>query len=192
MSTCFNENCTVAYNGSFSSRLNVSPCRLAHLSVPPRPLSHFAPIVTQWFYRAACCWKTRFSIKGGVFCVVSRRVSRQVSTWNTKVFSYLICMHSHNERTCLSCFQVRRVQTRLLFAPPSDTCTLLPPVQTLVASHRLCPGCMFSCLCFSSLSLCVEYVCFFLKKLLQLIIKHDCLFCVSFLLLCYICNTKSS
>lgn len=37
-------------------------------STPPPPL--FAPIVTQWFYRGACCWKTRLrkiSIKGGVF-----------------------------------------------------------------------------------------------------------------------------
>lgn len=36
-------------------------------STPPTP---FAPIVTQWFYRGACCWKTRLrkiSIKGGVF-----------------------------------------------------------------------------------------------------------------------------
>lgn len=114
------------------------------------PFLPFAPVVTQWFYRTACFRKTRLRIsvsKEECFCVARRRVSLHVSTCNTEVFSYLICIHSHNEWTCLSCFQVRRVQMRLLFAISSDTCMLLPPVQTLESSHRLCPGWgFFSCL----------------------------------------------
>lgn len=123
---------------------------------PPPLLLPFAPIVTQWFYRAACCWKTRLRrsvSEEECFCVACRRVSLQVSTWNTKVFSYLICIHSHNEWACLSCFQVKRVQTRLLFALSSDMCMLLPPVQALELSHRLCPGWIFSCPFSSSLLL---------------------------------------
>ena len=152
----------------------------------------FAPIVTQWFYRAACCWKTRLRrsvSKEECFCVACRRVSLQVSTWNTKVFSYLICIHSHNEWTCLSCFQVRRVQTRLLFALSSDTCMLLPPVRALEPSHRLCPGWIFSCPFSSSLLLCVRS-----KKPFQINVWALPLFFFSpfsFWLLCYFNNTKS-
>lgn len=67
------------------------------------------------------------------------RVSLQVSTRNTKVFSYLICIHSHNEWACLSCFQVRRVQTRLLFTLSLDTCMLLPLVRALESSNEFSP-----------------------------------------------------
>ncbi len=153
-------------------------------SLPP-----FAPIVTQWFYRAACCWKTRLRrsvSKEECFCVACRRVSLQVSTWNTKVFSYLICIHSHNEWTCLSCFQVRRVQTRLLFGLSSDTCMLLPPVRALELSHRLCPGWIFSCPFSSSLLLCVCS-----KKPFQINVSALPLFFLFFFwLLCYFNNTK--
>lgn len=124
---------------SQSAGLNVSPS--LKLSFPL--LFPFALIVTRWFYRAACCWKTKFRrsvSKEECFCAACKRLSLQVSTWNTKVFSYLICIHSHNEWASLSCFQVRRVQTRLLFALSSNTCMLLPPVQTLESSHELCPG----------------------------------------------------
>lgn len=61
---------------------------------------------------------------------------------NTEVFSYLLCIHSHNEWSCLSCFQVSRVQTRLLFRLSSDMFLLLPPAQILESSHGLCPGCV--------------------------------------------------
>lgn len=122
----------------------------------------------------------KISIKGGVFCVACRRVSLQVSTWNTKVFSYLICIHSHNEWTCLSCFQVRRVQTRLLFALSSDTCMLLPPVRALELSHKLCPRWIFSCPFSSALFLCVCS-----QKLFQINVQHYSIFFFSFWLLLF-------
>lgn len=144
----------------------------------------FAPIVTQWFYRAACCWKTRLRrsvSKEECFCVGCRRVSLQVSTWNTKVFSYLICIHSHNEWTCLSCFQVRRVQTRLLFALSSDTCMLLPPVRALEPSHRLCPGWIF----FPALFPLLCYTVYVRRNHFRQMFEHHCCFFSSPLLLCY-------
>lgn len=140
MSGGFNENCNVLHNGRFSARLNVSLCRnFPFLSPPPLcPYCDTAVLPSSLFLKNKV---KKIGIKGGVFCVACRRVSPQVSTWNTKVFSYLICIHSHNEWAWLSCFQVRRVQTRLLFALSSDMCMLLPPVQALERSHRLCPGC---------------------------------------------------
>lgn len=140
---------TVIHNGSFSARLNVSQWR--NVSFHSLPCPYCDTVVLQRSLLLKNKVK-KISIKGGVFCVVCKRVSLQVSTWNTKVFSYLICIHSHNEWTCLSCFQVRRVQTRLLFPLSLDTWMLLPPVQALERSHKLCPGWIFSssllnCLC---------------------------------------------
>lgn len=124
----------------FSASLNVSlRWNFPFLSPPPLcPYCDTAVLPSSLFLKNKV---KKIGIKGGVFCAACRRVSPQVSTWNTKVFSYLICIHSHNEWAWLSCFQVRRVQTRLLFALSSDMCMLLPPVQALERSHRLCPGC---------------------------------------------------
>ncbi len=44
----------------------------------------------------------------------------RVSGLNVKVFPYQVCIHSHNELRSLSCFSVRRVQTRPLFSTSSD------------------------------------------------------------------------
>lgn len=44
----------------------------------------------------------------------------RVSGLNVKVFPYQLCIHSHNELRSLSCFSVRRVQTRPLFSTSSD------------------------------------------------------------------------
>lgn len=141
MSEGFDENCAAVHNGSFSDRLNVSLRR----NLPF--LSSRLPLLWHGGFSGQLVSENKvkkIGIKAGVFCVACWRVSPQVSTWNTKVFSYLICIHSHNEWTCLSCFQVRRVQTRLLFPLSSDMCLLLPPVQALECSHGLCPGCIFS------------------------------------------------
>lgn len=121
------ESCTVVHNGSFSARLNVSLCWNFSFHSPPLcPYCDTVVLQISLFLKNKV---KRISIKGGVFCVARRRVSPQVSTWSTQVFSYLICIHSHNEWTCLSCFQVRGVQTRLLFTLSSDTCVLLPLVK---------------------------------------------------------------
>lgn len=47
-----------------------------------------------------------------------------VSGLNVKVFPYLLRIHSHNGPSRLSCFSVRRVQTRPLFSTSSDASML--------------------------------------------------------------------
>lgn len=153
MSEGFNENCTIVHNGCFSARLNVSlSWNFPFLCPPLCPYCDMAVLPSSLFLKNKV---KKIGIKGGVFCVACWRVSPQVSTWNTKVFSYLICIHSHNEWTWLSCFQVRRVQTRLLFALSSDMCMLLPPVQALECNQGLCPGCIPHCPFSFSLCLCI-------------------------------------
>jgi len=52
--------------------------------------------------------------------VSKKRAQCMVSGLNVKVFPYQLCIHSHNELRSLSCFSVRRVQTRPLFSTSSD------------------------------------------------------------------------
>lgn len=65
MSYCFNENCTVAHNGSFSARLNVSLCwNFPFLSPPLCPYCDTVVLQSSLFLKNKV---EKISIKGGVF-----------------------------------------------------------------------------------------------------------------------------
>jgi len=74
--------------------------------------------------------------------VSKKRAQCRVSGLNVKVFPYQLCIHSHNELRSLSCFSVRRVQTRPLFSTSSDASIFFffTPVlleQRLESSHHI-------------------------------------------------------
>lgn len=72
--------------------------------------------------------------------VWTERAQRRVSGLNAEVLPYQVCIHSHNEPRSLSCFSVRRVQTRPLFSTSSDASLFFfTPVlleQRLESSHH--------------------------------------------------------
>lgn len=74
MSSCFNENCTVAHNGSFSARLNVSLCWNFPFLFPP-----FCPYCDTVVLQSSLLLKNKvkkISIKGGVFlCGLQERLA---------------------------------------------------------------------------------------------------------------------
>lgn len=73
--------------------------------------------------------------------VSKKQAQCRVSGLNVKVFPYQLCIHSHNELRSLSCFSVRRVQTRPLFSTSSDArIFFFTPVlleQRLESSHHI-------------------------------------------------------
>ncbi len=114
----------ICFNGVFWALVKASTPLAVHLS-----RSHTLSIVFLSLFSPSPCPPIPLNLTCTVSLnyslsarrtVLKEQAQCRVSGLNVKVFPYQVCIHSHNELRSLSCFSVRRVQTRPLFSTSSD------------------------------------------------------------------------
>ncbi len=132
----------ICFNGVFWALVKASTPLAVHLS-----RSHTLSIVFLSLFSPSPCPPIPLNLTCTVSLnyslsarrtVLKEQAQCRVSGLNVKVFPYQVCIHSHNELRSLSCFSVRRVQTRPLFSTSSDATFFFPVLleQRLESSHH--------------------------------------------------------